>query len=179
MNSEEVAACVEIQQLAYRYAFSVDSRDVDTLASLFWPLDGSDPAAFQATVHERLKTNLAKVGVSFLNVGNTLVSEIDGDRARGYVYTKSEFELDGKWCEQAILYQDKYVRVEGRWYFGERDHQLWYGAPRGVDPLSLQPANWPASQLGVGTIPFVLESWQNFWGDDADRFGAGWQQSGE
>lgn len=154
----------EIQQLAYRYAVAVDSRDVAMLASMFMPDDGSDPAAHQEAVFDRFEVGLKKVGISFLNVGTHLIDVHSATSATGLVYTKSEFQKNDGWNEQAILYRDTYTCVDGRWYFlGERVHQLWYGAPRGTDPLTLPPANWPASQIGMGDVPGTWDSWNTFW----------------
>ena len=153
----------DIQQLAYRYAVAVDSRDVAGLAQLFFPSDGSDVAAFHAATYRRFATNLARIGASFLNVGTHVISNITAADATGLVYCKAEFELGGVWSEQAILYRDHYVCAEGRWYFADRVHELWYGAPRGTDPLTLPPAHWPASQIGMGTVPATFGGWAAFW----------------
>jgi hypothetical protein len=155
----------DIHQLVCRYAVAVDSRDVETLAGLFWPADEQDPDAFRAATHARFASNLARVGASFLNVGTYVIDDVTETTATGLVYTKSEFELAGVWTEQAILYRDRYRFAAGAWRFTERVHELWYGAARGVDPLTLPPANYPASHVGTGTVPGTWESWERFWSE--------------
>ncbi len=65
--------------------------------------------------------------------------------------------------EQLIKYEDSYVRVGGQWLFARRRHLLWYGTPRWVSPLDQEPAKWPRSQVGRGSIPHSDPSWQAFW----------------
>jgi hypothetical protein len=156
----------DIQQLAYRFAVAVDSRNIKMLASLYMPEDGSDPEAFQKQFYEIRKQRLAKAGISFLNVGTHLIDDITETSATGLVYCKSEFDVAGQWVEQAILYRDRYVCVDSNWYFTDRQHQLWYGAPRGtINPLEQPLANWPESQIGLGTVPGTFETWHEFWRD--------------
>jgi hypothetical protein len=99
-----------------------------------------------------------------MNVGTHMITDITQNSANGIVYCKAEFEQDGQWCEQAVLYRDRYVAVDGAWYFlSPRGHELWYGAPRATDPLTLSPAEWPKSNLGTGTVPGSWPSWNAFW----------------
>jgi hypothetical protein len=79
------------------------------------------------------------------------------------VYCKGEIQDGDRWIHQAILYRDTYERRAGHWYFVRRRHELWYGAAVGVNPLGLQPANWPEHHDGRGTVPEVFPSWQQFW----------------
>ena len=84
-----------------------------------------------------------------------LPSEVHDDR--------EEIQDGDRWIHQAILYRDTYERRDGRWFFVRRIHELWYGAEVGVNPLTLEPANWPEHHDGMGTVPAVFPTWDAFW----------------
>lgn len=170
---EKLLAYEEIRQLAARYSIHLDSRDLDRLCALFVP---DVRVGRDATGREALKadfdSSLRSVGVTFLQVGNHMIELQDADHATGVVYCRGEIQDGGpdsdRWIIHAIQYHDTYARHEGHWYFVRRKHFLVYGAPLGTNPLTLAPANWPASQTGMGSHPQALESWQAFW-DRTDR----------
>jgi len=154
----------EIRQLAYRYAWAVDARDVDLLVSLFVPdvrvgRDRSGREALRAFWHE----SLSAVGVSILFVGNHLIDVQDADHATGSVYCRGQFQDGSRWIEQAIHYRDTYERREGTWLFVRRVHRLWYGVEAAERPLDQPPANWPEHHEGRGTLPEEWASWPAFW----------------
>jgi hypothetical protein len=167
---ERLLAHEEIRQLAARYSIYLDARDLDGLVGLFVEdvRVGRDSYG-----HEALKADfdasLRNVGVTFLQVGNHAIEIEDADHASGIVYCRGEIQDGGRdsdrWIIQAIQYHDRYERRDGHWYFVRRKHFLVYGAPLGTNPLLLKPANWPASQIGIGTHPEVLPSWKKFWGE--------------
>jgi ketosteroid isomerase-like protein len=161
---ERLLAYEEIRQLAARYALAVDSRNLDALVALF--VDdvqvgretfGRD--ALKASFDESLRG----IGISILNVGTHVIDLVDDDHATGHVYCKGEIQDGDRWIHQAILYRDTYERRAGHWYFVRRRHELWYGAEVGVNPLGLEPANWPEHHDGRGTVPDVFPTWQQFW----------------
>ena len=80
---ERVIARDEIRQLAYRYAWATDSRDLDLLVSLFVPnvRVGRD-ATGRAALREFFTNSLQAIGVSILFVGNHLIDFDDRDLAR-------------------------------------------------------------------------------------------------
>ena len=167
---ERVVARDEIHQLAYRYAYAVDARDLDLLVSLFVPdvrvgRDTRGPEALRAFWVE----SLGAIGMSILFVGNHIVEFDDADHAHGIVYTRGYVETrdtddPGRFVEQAIMYRDTYERVEGRWLFVRRKHVLWYGVQTAERPLDQRPADWPEHPDGLGTVPYDIESWKAFWG---------------
>ena len=166
---ERLLAYEEIRQLASRYAVYADARDIDGLVDLYI----SDVRVGRDSYgHDALKIDFDAafrgVGVTFLQVGNHVIDLLDGDHATGIVYCRAEIQDGGidsdRWIIHAIQYHDTYERREGRWLFVRRKHFLVYGAELGVNPLSLEPANWPRSQTGMGSHPHTLETWQNFWG---------------
>jgi hypothetical protein len=162
---QQMVARSELRELVCRYAIAVDSRDIDDLVDLYWPDDGTrTPVEYRRRLRSRFDGSLAGVGVSFMNVGTQVVDDLTDSSATGQTYCRSEFALDGRWTHQAILYRDRYVRVDGRWYFhGERGHQLFYGAPHGVDPLLLPPVTQRRDRTGMGEVPGTWPSWAAFW----------------
>jgi ketosteroid isomerase-like protein len=165
---EKLLAYEEIRQLASRYAVYSDARDMDALVDLYIP----DVRVGRDTFgHEALRADFDSafrgVGVTFLQVGNHVIDLLDADHATGIVYCRGEIQDGGidsdRWIIHAIQYHDSYERRDGHWLFVRRKHFLVYGAELGVNPLSLEPANWPRSQTGMGSHPHVLESWRKFW----------------
>ncbi|OHV34161.1 MULTISPECIES: nuclear transport factor 2 family protein [Pseudofrankia] len=160
----------EIRQLAYRYAWGLDSRDLDAAAELFAPEantgDGRGPAAWRS----RFQQSMGAVGVTILLVGNHLIDFDDDDRAHGLVYCRGYIEprdgaQPGRFVEQAILYRDRYRRVDGEWKFASRRHELWFGIETAERPLHQRAAEWPKHHDGVGTVPYAENSWQAFWAE--------------
>ena len=159
-----VVARDEIRQLAARYAVAVDSRDLDALVELFVDAVqvGRDERG-HAALRRAFEASLAEVGVTVLLVG-THVIDLDGDDdAHGLVYCQGEVQVGEAWVRQAILYRDTYARRDGRWRFVRRRHELWYGAEVAPSPLAQPPAEWPARQVGRGTVPDSWPSWSDFW----------------
>jgi ketosteroid isomerase-like protein len=157
---DRLLAYEEIRQLVARYALAVDSRDLDTLVSLF--VDdvqvGRDERGREA-LRASFEASLGAIGISVLNVGTHVIDLIDDDHATGHVYCHGEIQDGDRWIHQAILYRDTYERRAGHWYFVRRRHDLWYGAEPGVNPLTLPPANWPEHHDGMGTVPGVFPTW--------------------
>jgi hypothetical protein len=46
----------------------------------------------------------------------------------------------------------------------KRDHLLWWGQERQINPMSQTPANWPSSQTGAG-VAFGLIRQHRLTGD--------------
>lgn len=160
---ERVVARDEIRQLAYRYAYAVDHRDIDLLVSLFVPDVRVGGEHGQGALRAFWERTLAGVGVTVLHVGNHIIDFDDPEHARGVVYTIARLEHGGRWIEQAIRYDDTYERRDGRWLFARRRHSLWYGVEACERPLDQPPANWPEHQVGRGTVPYDTPTWANFW----------------
>lgn len=162
----------EIRQLAYRYAWEVDRRDLAGVADLFVPDVRTTDGVGRPALARQLRSGMDDVGVTILFVGNHLIDfdEEDGDRARGLVYCRAYIDVrdrpeGSRSVEQAILYRDRYRRHEGRWRFVARQHELWYGVETAERPFAQHDADWPQHHDGVGTVPYGEASWQTFWSD--------------
>lgn len=156
----------EIQQLAYAYAFGFDSRDLELLRSLW--ADTEEPAPAPILDGHVVKgpdfEQWLQMGPSCLHVTNHRIVFDDEENAHGFVYTIVQVETDGVFVDQSILYQDRYTVQDGRWLFVTRDHQMWFGQVRERNPYEQEPANWPESTFGSGTLPYSLESHKRFTG---------------
>ena len=149
-----LTACEDIRQLVSRYAVALAHGDLDRVVDLF--VDDVRVGG-AARGHEALRDDLARLleplGRQILQVTNHVIDVADADHATGIVGTRAEIELDGEWIVQMIEYHDRYRRTDAGWKFVRRRHLLWYGAPVGVSPVGLPPADWPASAVGTGDLP--------------------------
>ena len=166
-----LVALEEIRGLAQRYAVYLDARDLDSLVKLY-PADvrAGGGRTGRSALKEDFDKALRAIGISFLHVGNHVIDFTSDDHATGIVYCRGEIQDEGpdsaRWIIQTIQYHDSYAKRDGHWHFTRRRHLLVYGADLGVNPIGLPPANWPANQTGMGSVPRDLESWKRFWGID-------------
>lgn len=153
----------EIRQLAERYAVAIDGRDLDALVELFVEdVDCGRHGSGRAALRESFVSQLRDTGPTVMLVANHVI-DFEGDqRARGVVYGIAELSRPEGWVRQAIRYDDEYEQRRGRWLFVRRKHRLWYGVVLPYDPMNQEPADWPKRQVGRGTVPWCLESWQKF-----------------
>ena len=168
---ERLLATEAIRQLAQRYAVYLDARDLDRLVDLYSEeVRASGGRRGRAALREDFDRSLRQVGITFLHVGNHVIDFVDDDHATGIVYCRGEIQDGGpdsdRFIIHAIQYHDDYARGPEGWHFTRRRHLLVYGAELGVNPLGLEPANWPTHQTGMGTVPAELRTWQRFWGTE-------------
>jgi len=161
---DRLEAYEAIRQLAARYAVAIDSRDLDALVALFVPdVRVGGGATGRQALRDSFDASLRAIGVSVLSVGTHVIDLVDPDNATGTVYCKGEIQDGDRWIHQAIVYDDRYRRQDGCWYFVRRVHRLFYGAETGVNPLGLPPADWPEHHDGLGTLPGAWPTWASFW----------------
>lgn len=166
-ESEALAAVVardEIRQLPYRYAKAIEARDVDAMVDLYSPnarfgTFGQGATALRQLMAQSLEDSVFAV----ILVANHLV-EFDGtEAAHGEVWAHCFAQTrSAGYVEQLIRYDDQYERHDGRWVFLHRKHRLWFGVNR-ESPLRQHPANWPASQVGVGDMPLSDSEFRKWW----------------
>jgi hypothetical protein len=148
----------DIRALACAYGRYLDGRDIEALLHLY-------VEEVRETLLETMVPALHRVRTTILHTGTHVINFDDETHATGLLYCHGEIEnAPGSFIHQAIWYSDLYECREGRWFFAKpRRHELVYGAPVGARPQNLPPANWPQNDTGVGTMPYRLESWQQFW----------------
>jgi hypothetical protein len=153
----------EIRQLAYRYAYSVDFRDVEMYRELW--AKGGEPVEYPDFDLHKAEKHIGEWpdrGPSILMVCNHLIDFDDDAHAHGSVYCLVQTGWGEDFLEQSIMYQDRYVVEDGAWRFAARRHLLWFGERRDHDPFRQHPANWPEKQYGVGTLPGEIPSYAAF-----------------
>jgi len=145
----------EIRQLALRYCHAWLMRDDAMMAALWDRADAPAPKPdLDAYWVDALLPRWGALGTTVLHVTNHLI-ELDGDTAEGRVYCLAQLDRGAELVEQSIVYEDRYVRRDGRWLFAVRRHLLWFGEGR-ANPLDQPDADWPRSQVGRGTVPAEL-----------------------
>jgi hypothetical protein len=143
----------QLRQLALLYCHAWLMRD-DALMVSLWHREPTPCTAGELDAYwvDELLPRWRSLGTTMLHVTNHLIA-IDGDRAEGRVYCLAQLDRDAELQEQTIVYEDRYVRADGRWLFSRRRHLLWFGERRPNPLAELEPACWPRSQVGRGTIP--------------------------
>jgi hypothetical protein len=156
---EELWATHEIGRLAHRYAYAMNFRERDLMFSLWAETDERvEYPSYNLRTVRRDVDRWMGIGPSVLFVGNHLIDFEDGfEAARGTVYCLAQVDFGGRFVDQSIVYQDRYVRRDGHWLFDVRRHLLWFGQERERNPLEQPPADWPRDQVGRGTLPEELE----------------------
>ena len=126
---DRMESLAAIQQLPVRYALALDSRDMDSLVTLFVPdvRVGRDQAGREALKVWFAETMRA-MRTSIHLVANHIVDFDDADHAHGVVYCHDELEWPdrGEWEQGKLQYWDSYVRVDGEWCFARRRFHRWY-----------------------------------------------------
>lgn len=153
----------DIRQLVARYAFFLDNRELDKLVNLFIPnVQTPGGETGREALRDSFIDQLAPLGATILNIGTHQIDLHGPNKASGLVYCKAEIESGVQWIHQAIRYDDTYRRINGRWFFETRKHQLFYGSEVGQNPLLLESAHWPDHHIGRGTLPQEEPAWQTF-----------------
>jgi ketosteroid isomerase-like protein len=117
-----------IQQLAARYALSVDSKDIDAIAELF--VDDVNAGREWGIGRDAIKRFYHKALSRFYRSMHLIAGHVitfdDGDRAHGVVHCRAEHEAGSQWGIMVMNYKDDYERHAGAWFFRRRRLQPLY-----------------------------------------------------
>jgi hypothetical protein len=160
-----VEAQLAIQQLAVRYAMAIDARDLDLLAEQWVPdaWMGKQHGAGADGVRSFFQPILQRFYRTVHMVVGHRIDLVDEDTATGSVYCRAEHESGSDWVVQAIVYEDTYRRVDGRWGFVKRVHRHWYSTPVDRAPTGPTFELWPGWDGPLPDLPHAWPSWQAFW----------------
>ncbi|MEU7811669.1 nuclear transport factor 2 family protein [Pseudonocardia sp. NPDC049154] len=158
---EVLVAHEDIRQLAARYALAVSQGDLDTVVDLFVEdVQVTREVRGRAALREFLGAQVDAMPVSILLVAGHVINLLDADHAAGTVSCLCEMGREDRWVRQAIAYRDRYERRDGRWYFVDRRHDLYYGVDVPERPVGQPDAHWPRSITGRGSVPYRWATWQ-------------------
>lgn len=158
---DALLAYEEIRQLVNRYALAVNLRDLDALVELFVDdVDAGSGRTGRAALADLFRQRTGDAEVDILEVTTHVIDLVDADHATGTTYSRCEMGGPGRWARQSIAYEDTYERRGETWYFVNRAHLLFYGLEVPERPLDQEPARWPHSPVGRGTVPYDWASWQ-------------------
>ena len=116
----ELEAAEQIRNLVFGYARAYDARDFDALAAVF---DPETRDASMAALREQVQP-----GRTFHLAAEPVLSFEGADAASGVTTCRAEAEVGEQWIVAGVVYRDRFVRRDGRWYLGSRDHQLAYAS---------------------------------------------------
>ncbi len=164
-SPEAIALAVardEIRRLPLAYAYAQDTKDADLLLSLWAEPDPAAPAEYPdmdlITVRKEHQRWFTNKGTCCHFVGNHLIT-IDGpETAHGDVYCMAQLDFRDQFVDQTILYQDNYVKIDGRWLFATRRHLLFFGQARAENPMEQEGEGWPKVHTGAGNIPAIVQA---------------------
>jgi hypothetical protein len=163
---DRMESLAAIRQLPYRYALCLDSRDIDTMVTLFVPdvRVGRDTTG-RAALHRWFTETMRPMRTSIHFIGNHIVDFDDADHARGIVYCRDELEWPdrGEWENGTIQYHDSYVRVDGEWCFQRRRFNRWYMVDALTRPAKGAGVGAGKDALGTGQLPDIFPTWHAFW----------------
>jgi hypothetical protein len=162
---------LEIQQLPIRYALAVDQRDVGEWVSLFDPdVAVSRGVTGRDALREFITPLLGRFYRSIHQIVGHRVEFLDDTHARGNVYCRAEHEVGERWIVMAIRYDDRYVKVDGQWFFRGRKERHWYAAGVDEHPQLVGFDSW-GEPGAPPELPQHAPSWLAFWaGGNAEAF---------
>ena len=164
-----------IQQLASRYARSLDARDIAAVVALFDPdvqvgVDGRGRPALQAW----MSTLMSQMRTSVHLVANHVIDFDDANHASGVVYCRDELERPehGEWAVGTIQYWDDYARLDGDWCFTPRRLHRWYLVDALTRPAAGAGVNDFGAHIRERLLPEAYPTWRKFWDTRSDAPGA-------
>lgn len=128
----------ELADLAVRYSFAVDDRDLDTVLACFAPGAVFARAGTEVTdLRPFYEAMFARYDLTIHTVHGHLVT-VDGPRATGVQAGSAELLQDGTMLRAAYRYRDAYVHSGGQWRFARRELSFFYVLPEG-EPFPAGP----------------------------------------
>ncbi len=132
----------DLRELALRYARACDTHDADEFAAIFTEDGEIVSPGFTISGRDRIVAvvpgSLKSMYLRTLHIVHNDMAWVDGDTARGETYctahhlTKSS-ETQASDHIMSIVYDNRFRKVDGRWYFSQRTLNLKWSKTEPVD----------------------------------------------
>jgi ketosteroid isomerase-like protein len=136
---DRVESQLAIQQLAARYAWCLDGRDIDSIVGLYVddvkvgrPVPGVGHEALRAWFNQSVHYWYR----SLHHIGGHVIEFSDPDHATGVMQCRIEQEIGSRWVTTVVLYHDIYERRQNEWRFVHRHGQPIWCYEYGNDPVT-------------------------------------------
>lgn len=143
----------DIADLAVRYSFAVDDRDLDTVLGCFAPGAAFVRLGTEVTdLRPFYETMFARYDLTIHTVHGHLVT-VDGPHATGVQAGSAELLREGTLMRAAYRYRDTYVKADG-WRFARRELAFLYTVPDGEPfPTDADRIRWPGEPPRHAELP--------------------------
>lgn len=166
----ELADSAALANLSALYSIAVDDHDLDTVVACF-AAEGTftrlgNTVQGHAALREFYATMMDRY-VTTLHVPVTHVAEVDGraGTATGIVTGQAELALGDKLLLAAYRYDDRYLRLDGRWVFAARTIRFMYNVPfeeMGASFADSLRMRIPGAAITDGDYPETLPTWSTY-----------------
>jgi hypothetical protein len=109
-----------IRNLLFRYLRAYDARDLTALAEAF------EPERREAAMDALLQR--MPPGRTFHLASEPVLTHVSEDEVVGVTTCRAEAESGEEWIIAGMVYTDRFVRRDGRWYLAERQHEMSYAS---------------------------------------------------
>ena len=166
---EELVARDKIRQLAERYGFTVDGKDIEGVSQLFHPdVDNGRYGTGREGVKTFYDNVLRNFHCSMHLVANHVIDFDDDTHAHGAVYCRAQHHIvepDEYWFDEAYIYWDRYEKVDDDWFFTRRKLKSWYHQEFGHPDHGTErtpPTRNDGAQKGTA-MPEAFPTFADFW----------------
>lgn len=170
LQLREQADKAALANLSALYSIAVDDHDLDTVVACF-AAEGTfirlgNTIKGHAALREFYATMMNRY-LTTMHVPNTHIADVDtvAGTARGIVTGQAELALGNQLLLAAYRYDDRYVRLEGRWVFAARTIQFMYNVPFEEMATSFSDSKRmriPGTPVADGDYPETLPTWSTY-----------------
>jgi len=150
-----------LQDMAIRYFVAIDDDDYAALEDMFssemvFRVGTSAAGVGRADVLDYLREARGNMGVTIHTPDYILVDFEGEDTATGLVGAHLEIAMAGQSLYGAVRYRDRYVRIDGKWRFVEKQMLAFHVGPWADvhDSLTAERrVRWPGLDPQVADLP--------------------------
>lgn len=121
-----------IRQLCERYVDALNRRDAEAWIATWapdgvWEYGGENPPRGRPQLAQFWSTAMADITAVVMVVNSGVIDEVHGDTARARWYHTEDVQIgEDNRLAGVTVYEDDLVRIDGKWHFAKRTHELLY-----------------------------------------------------